>query len=60
MTATKQTGFDVTATSVHLPDGGGAMAVDCTPALPAYTADRADHVKAAGPDQDDREAGEHH
>ena len=26
-----ETGFDVTATYVHLPDGGGAAAIDCTP-----------------------------
>lgn len=31
MTATNLTGFDVTATYVHLPDGGNATAVDRTP-----------------------------
>lgn len=31
MSATKATGFDLTATYVHLPDGGGGAAADCTP-----------------------------
>jgi len=31
MTARPNPAFDVTATYVHLPDGGAAMTVDCTP-----------------------------
>ncbi len=31
MTLPTTTGFDVTATYVHLPDGGEAAAVECTP-----------------------------
>ncbi len=31
MTATGKSAFDVTATYVHLPDGGGALPVACTP-----------------------------
>ena len=33
MTATRNSAFDVTATYVHLPDGGAAIPVDCTPAF---------------------------
>ena len=31
MSATRNTAFDVTATYVHLPDGGAATPVECTP-----------------------------
>ena len=31
MTSPTTTGFDVTATYVHLPDGGGGTTLDCTP-----------------------------
>lgn len=33
MTSPISTGFDVTNTYVHLPDGGGGIPVDCTPAF---------------------------